>query len=59
MILVAGHNPASMGKLPFKTVIPTSKDDSKDADERAPEHVKIYLDGSAQDGEVGVVVVFN
>ena len=56
-ILVAGRNPASMGKQPFKTVIPTSKEDSKDVDERAPEHVKIYSDGSAHDGEVGAAVV--
>jgi hypothetical protein len=33
-ITVAGHNPALMGKHPFKTNIPSSKDNSKEADKK-------------------------
>jgi ribonuclease HI/exonuclease III len=56
-IPTAGRNPALMGKRPFKTVIPRSKEASKEEDKRALEHVKIYTDGSAQDGEVGAAAV--
>ena len=55
--LVAGRNPALMGKQPFKIDIPGNKDESKEVDEQAPEHVKIYSDGSAQDGKVGAAAV--
>ena len=56
-IIVAGRNPALMGNRLFKTIIPANKDDSKEADEEAPEHVKIYSDGSAHDGEVGAAAI--
>ena len=56
-VIVAGRNPAVMGKQPFKTDIPGSKEDSKSRDERAPEHVKIYSDGSMHDGNVGAAAI--
>ena len=56
-VMVAGRNPASMGKHPFRTEIPGSKDDSKAADEQAPEQMKIYSDGSAHDGNVGAAAI--
>ena len=46
-----------MGKQPFKTDIPESKEESSKRDERAPKHVKIYLDGSMHDGNVGAAAV--
>ena len=56
-MFVAGHNPALMGKQPFRTDIPGSKDNSKEMDKQVPEHLKIYSDGSAHDGKVGVATV--
>jgi ribonuclease HI len=56
-IPTAGRNPALMGKRPFKTIIPASKEDSKKADKDAPEHIQIYTDGSAQEGKVGAATV--
>ena len=56
-IMVAGCNPALMSKWPFKTEIPASKEDSKDADVREPEHIKIYSDGSVHDRMVGVLAI--
>ena len=55
--IVAGRNPALMGKQPFRMEIADSKDDSKVRDEQAPEHVKIYLDGSMHDSNVGAAAV--
>lgn len=55
--LVAGQNPALMGKQPFRINIPGNKDESKEVDKQAPEHVKIYSDGSAQDRKVGAATV--
>jgi ribonuclease HI len=56
-IAVAGHNPALMGKLPYRTDIPGSKDDSKEAEAQVPEQIKIYSDGSAHNSKVGVVAI--
>ena len=56
-ISVTGRNPARMGKLPFKTDIPGSKEDSKSRDKQAPEHIKIYTDGSMHNGKVGAAAV--
>ena len=56
-VIVAGRNPAVMGKQPFKTDIPGSKEESKSRDEGAPEHVKIYSDGSMHDGNVGAAAL--
>ena len=56
-ILVAGRNPATLGKQPFRTDIPGNKDEAKSKDEKAPEHIRIYSDGSMQDGSVGAAAV--
>jgi ribonuclease HI len=56
-ITVAGHNPALMGKQPFRTDIQDSKDSSKETDKQAPENIKIYTNGSAQDGKVGAAAI--
>ena len=56
-LLVAGRNPATMGKQPFRTDIPGSKTEAKSKDERAPEHIRIYTDGSMHDGGVGAAAV--
>ena len=45
------------GKELFKVFIPSSKEDSKTEDVQAPEHIKIYSDGSAQDGKVGAAAI--
>ena len=56
-IQAAGRNPAQRGKEPFKVFIPSSKEDSKIEDAQAPEHIKIYSDGSAHDGKVGAAAI--
>ena len=55
--LVAGRNPATMGKQPFRTNIPDNKTAAKSKDKSAPEHIKIYTDGSMHDGGVGAAAV--
>jgi ribonuclease HI len=57
MIVVAGCNPALMGKHPFRTDIQGSKDNSKEVDKQAPEQIKIYSDGSAHDSKVGAAAI--
>ena len=57
MVLVAGQNPATLGKQLFRTDIPGNKDEAKSKDKKAPEHIRIYSDGSMQDGSVGVAAV--
>ena len=37
-MLMAGCNPALMGKQPLRTDVPGSKDDSKEMDKQAPAH---------------------
>jgi hypothetical protein len=54
---VARRNSALIGKQPFKIEVPGNKDDSKSEDENAPEHIKIYADGSMHDGYVGAAAV--
>ena len=39
------------------TLIPSSKEDSKAADAQAPEHIRVYTDGSAQSGKVGAAAI--
>ena len=56
-IPAAARNPSKLGREPFKTHIPSSKEESKREDEQAPEHVKIYTDGSAHDGKVGAAAI--
>ena len=56
-IPVATRNPAKLGKEPFKIQILRSKEESKREDAQAPEHVKIYTDGSAHDGKVGAAAI--
>jgi ribonuclease HI len=56
-IAVAGCNPALMGKLPYRTDIPGSKDNSKEADAQVPEQIKIYSDGSAHNSKVGAAAI--
>jgi len=51
------RNPAHTGKLPFSVSIPTSKEVSIAEDRNAPDTVKIYSDGSAQEGKVGAAAV--
>ena len=55
--IIAGCNSALMGKQPFRMEIADSKDDSKARDEQAPEHFKIYSDGSMHDGSMGAAAV--
>ena len=56
-IPVAKRNPARIGKQPFTTIIPESKEASKEADAQAPQHIKIYTDSSAQEGKVGAAAI--
>ena len=56
-IPAATRNPAKVGKEQYKVYIPSSKDESKREDAQAPEHVKIYTDGSAHDGKVGAAAI--
>ncbi|KAI9430296.1 hypothetical protein BJY52DRAFT_1351176 [Lactarius psammicola] len=52
-----GRNLATIEKRPFRTEIPKDKEESKRTDTHAPEHLKIYTDGSAHDGKVGAAAV--
>ena len=56
-IPVAGRNPVRIGKQPFTTIIPGSKEALKEADAQAQQHIKVYTDGSAQEGKVGVAAI--
>ena len=56
-IPAAGRNPAMIGRQPFTTIIPESKEASKEADAQALQHIKIYTDGSAQEGKVGAAAI--
>ena len=56
-IQAVGTNPAQIGKEPFQTLIPSSKEESKTTDAQAPEHIKVYTDGSAQNGKVGAAAI--
>jgi len=51
------RNPAQIGKLPFSVRIPDSKEASIAEDRNATEVIKIYSDGSAQEGKVGAAAV--
>jgi ribonuclease HI len=51
------RNPAQIGKLPFTVSISTSKEASVLEDRFATEQVKVYSDGSAQEGKVGAAAV--
>ena len=51
------RNPAQTGKLPFNISIATSKEASIIEDRNALDAVKIYSDGSAQEGKVGAAAV--
>ena len=51
------RNPAQTGKLPFNISIATSKEASIFEDQNALDAVKIYSDGSAQEGKVGAAAV--
>ena len=56
-ISVAGRNPAKLDRQPFTSTIPGSKEASKEADAQAPQHIKIYTDGSAQEGKVSAAAI--
>ena len=56
-IPVAIRNPSRIGKELFRIHIPSSKEESKREDAEAPEHVRIYTDGSAHDGTVGAAAI--
>lgn len=51
------RNPAHVGKLPFKVSIASSKEASITEDRNALDAVKVYSDGSAQDGNVGAAAI--
>ena len=53
----AMRNPALTHKRPFTVSIANSKDNSITEDTQAKEKVKIYTDGSAQDGKVGAAAL--
>jgi ribonuclease HI len=56
-IPTTGRNPATAHKHPFKIDIADNKEDSITADTEGRESVKIYSDGSAQEGKVGAAAV--
>jgi len=51
------RNPALTHKRPFTISIPDSKDASVDEEAHATENIKVYSDGSAQDGKVGAAAI--
>jgi ribonuclease HI len=51
------RNPALIGKLPFKISIPPSKEASIAEDRDARETLRVYSDGSANEGKVGAAAV--
>ena len=56
-ITTTGGNPATRHKRPFKTETPRDKESSVKADKEGKESIKVYSDGSAQDGKVGAAAV--
>ena len=52
-----GGNPATRHKRPFKLTVASDKKASVAADEEGRENIKVYSDGSAQDGKVGAAAV--
>ena len=52
-----GGNPATSHKRPFKVDIAVNKDASVTADAEGTENIKVYSDGSAQEGKVGAAAV--
>jgi hypothetical protein len=56
-LTTTGGNPATRHKRPFKMDIASDKEASIKADADGKEKIKIYLDGSAQDGKVGAVAI--
>ena len=56
-ITTTGGNPATRHKRPFKMDTASSKEASVKADEEGKETIKVYLDGSAQNGKVGAAAV--
>jgi ribonuclease HI len=53
----AARNPAHIGRQPFKTEIPSTKEASKEADAQAPQHIKIYTESSSHGGNVGAAAI--
>ena len=56
-IPVSARNPAKSNRAPIRIDIPQDKDASKQKDQRAPENVKVYSDGSAHNGQVGAAAI--
>ena len=56
-IRAAPRNPATSHKRPFTVSIPADKEASTMEDKQATEVVKVYTDGSSQDGKVGAAAV--
>jgi ribonuclease HI/exonuclease III len=56
-LATTGGNPARTHKRPFKMDIPKDKEASIKADKEGTETIKVYSDGSAQEGKVGAAAV--
>jgi ribonuclease HI len=56
-LATTGGNPAKTHKRPFKMDIAKDKEASIKADKEGREIIKVYSDGSAQDGKVGAAAV--
>src|SRR5882757_3618843 len=54
---VTGRDPSLKGKLPFRTQIATSREDSVREAALATEEVTVYTDGSAMNGKVGAAAM--
>lgn len=56
-LTTTGSNPAMQHKRPFKVDVAKDKEASIEADAKGKERIKVYSDGSAQDGKVGAATV--
>ena len=56
-VATTGGNPATRHKHPFKVEIAKDKKASVTVDVEGTERVRVYLDGSAQEGKVGAAAV--